>query len=195
MTIQSFTNKQTNKEAALTNSTKPSPLREPARPLNQLRGALGNQAFGRVIQAKLQISQPGDQYEQEADRVADQVMRMPDLAPVTLQPGGPPQISRLQRKCAECEEEEVQRQAMEGEMEKKKRKGASRPKKPPDRLLKSHPGCRRISMGCGVEEILYRSQFALTSNRASVETSARCGCIRTDGRRSRRGKSVLKPLL
>ena len=60
------------------NSTRLSPLRAPARPLHQLRGALGNQAFGRVIQAKLQISRPGDEYEREADRVADQVMRMPE---------------------------------------------------------------------------------------------------------------------
>jgi hypothetical protein len=29
-----------------------------------------------VVQAKLKISQPNDRYEQEADRVADQVMRM-----------------------------------------------------------------------------------------------------------------------
>src|SRR5690242_1254770 len=31
-----------------------------------------------AIQTKLTINQPGDQYEQEADRAADQVMRMPD---------------------------------------------------------------------------------------------------------------------
>jgi len=31
-----------------------------------------------ALQAKLTISTPGDQYEQEADRVAEQVMRMPD---------------------------------------------------------------------------------------------------------------------
>jgi outer membrane protein OmpA-like peptidoglycan-associated protein len=31
----------------------------------------------RKIQTKLQVSAPGDQFEQEADRVADQVMRMP----------------------------------------------------------------------------------------------------------------------
>ncbi|MCF6218060.1 MAG: hypothetical protein L3J62_11755 [Gammaproteobacteria bacterium] len=30
------------------------------------------------IQAKLKIGQPGDKYELEADRVAEQVMRMPD---------------------------------------------------------------------------------------------------------------------
>jgi outer membrane protein OmpA-like peptidoglycan-associated protein len=44
---------------------------------------LGNQAVQRfmewrAIQAKLKISQPDDKYEQEADRVADQVMRMPE---------------------------------------------------------------------------------------------------------------------
>jgi hypothetical protein len=31
-----------------------------------------------LIQPKLTISQPNDKYEQEADRVADQVMRMPE---------------------------------------------------------------------------------------------------------------------
>ena len=30
------------------------------------------------IQPKLKIAQPNDKYEQEADRVADQIMRMPD---------------------------------------------------------------------------------------------------------------------
>ena len=111
MTKQSFTNKQTNKEATMMNSIRTSPLRAPARPLHQIRSSLGNQAFGRVIQAKLQISQPGDAYELEADRVADQVMRTPDAAlaePVTGD--APPQISPIQRKCAQCEEESVPRQ-------------------------------------------------------------------------------------
>ncbi len=40
------------------------------------------------IQTKLAVSQPGDVYEQEADRVAEQVMRMPALV--------------IQRKCASC---------------------------------------------------------------------------------------------
>ncbi len=35
-----------------------------------------------VIQAKLRIGQPNDIYEQEADRVVDQVMRMPDKQPI-----------------------------------------------------------------------------------------------------------------
>ncbi len=33
-----------------------------------------------VIQPKLSVGQPGDVYEQEADRVADMVMRMPETA-------------------------------------------------------------------------------------------------------------------
>jgi hypothetical protein len=42
---------------------------------------------GNLLQTKLLISQPGDRYEQEADRIADQVMRMPesDLPPQVAQ--------------------------------------------------------------------------------------------------------------
>ena len=48
-----------------------------------LQRTIGNQAVQRLIksgalQAKLRIGQPGDVYEQEADRVADEVMRMPE---------------------------------------------------------------------------------------------------------------------
>jgi hypothetical protein len=32
----------------------------------------------RTLQAKLKIGQPGDKYEQEADRVADALMQMPE---------------------------------------------------------------------------------------------------------------------
>jgi hypothetical protein len=93
---------------------------KPARAENPLlaqQQALGNQAvqrlaqscpvfpsrcpFGGVchtcparVQAKLKIGKPGDKYEQEADRVAEQVMRMPE--PRTIQ-----------RACPECEEEET----------------------------------------------------------------------------------------
>ena len=55
----------------------------------------GNRYVQRVvagIQAKLVVGQPGDIYEQEADRVADEVMRMPE-------PG-------VQRQVEEEEEEE-----------------------------------------------------------------------------------------
>jgi outer membrane protein OmpA-like peptidoglycan-associated protein len=54
-------------------------------PLLELQRAVGNQAIRRLasssfIQAKLQISTPGDPSEQEADRVAESVMRMPEPA-------------------------------------------------------------------------------------------------------------------
>lgn len=50
-------------------------------PLLELQGSIGNQAVERLIrspyiQTKLQVSTPGDPFEQEADRVADTVMRM-----------------------------------------------------------------------------------------------------------------------
>ncbi|RIK56287.1 hypothetical protein DCC62_30550 [candidate division KSB1 bacterium] len=42
-----------------------------------LQQTLGNRATGRLIRAKLKVGQPNDQYEQEADRVAEQVTNMP----------------------------------------------------------------------------------------------------------------------
>jgi len=77
-------------------------------PVNQilfLQRTIGNQAVQRMVrsgalQAKLKIGQPGDMYEQEADRVADAVMRMPE-------PGVQRQV--------EPEEEELQMQPMEEE--------------------------------------------------------------------------------
>jgi Domain of unknown function (DUF4157) len=65
------------------------------------------------IQPKLPVSQPGDALEQEADRVADRVMRMPDPAAT---------VGVLQRQCATCEEEEgeqVQRKADGGAIEER----------------------------------------------------------------------------
>lgn len=56
-----------------------------------LQRAIGNHAVQRlfksgVIQAMLKIGPPNDIYEQEADRVADMVMRMPEPG-VQLKPG------------------------------------------------------------------------------------------------------------
>lgn len=49
--------------------------------------APSNQAYGQLVQAKLMVGAPGDPFERQADRVADEVMRMPEPA--------------VQRKC-EC---------------------------------------------------------------------------------------------
>lgn len=64
-----------------------------------------------LIQTKLKIGQPDDKYEQEADRTAEQVMRMPgsrlsssagdsSLANTTI-----PRSKTIQRVCATCSEE------------------------------------------------------------------------------------------
>jgi len=61
-------------------------FRSNSSPVNRilyLQRTIGNQAVQRMVksgalQAKLRIGQPGDVYEQEADRVADAVMRMPE---------------------------------------------------------------------------------------------------------------------
>lgn len=63
-----------------------SPASVPAHPVLGLQRTIGNRAVNRLLesgqlQAKLIVSQPHDPYEQEADRVADQVMRMPDPGP------------------------------------------------------------------------------------------------------------------
>jgi hypothetical protein len=65
-----------------------------------LQRLAGNRAVSRLIQAKLTVGPPGDRYEREADRVAEQVLSMPDRTPA---PGA--QSSTAQR---QEEEEELQ---------------------------------------------------------------------------------------
>jgi hypothetical protein len=54
---------------------------------------------GGAIQTKLAINTPGDEYEREADRVADAVTRTPEPGVATA--AAPAQVQRV---CAECEE-------------------------------------------------------------------------------------------
>jgi hypothetical protein len=65
---------------------------------------------GAQVQAKLRIGAVNDPAEREADRVADQVMRMPDAALVTKSSVAQGTVQRL---CAECEDE-LQRKAASG---------------------------------------------------------------------------------
>ena len=55
---------------------KASPPDIPLTPQNilNLQQTIGNQAFGHMIQAKSKIGQPGDKYEQEAERAAERHM-------------------------------------------------------------------------------------------------------------------------
>jgi hypothetical protein len=85
-------------------------LKSPADQIIFLQRTAGNQAVqhllkSRVLQAKLKISRPNDVYEQEADRVAEQVMNMPDPKIQRQQPHVTPLI---QRQVLEEKEEIVQ---------------------------------------------------------------------------------------
>ena len=65
-------------------------------------GCMQREDDRRTLQPKLVVGAPNDQYEQEAERVAEQVMRMPE-----------PRIQRVRPEC----EEELQRQPREEEEE------------------------------------------------------------------------------
>ena len=60
----------------------------------------GPTEFLPIIQAKLRIGAPNDRYEQEANRVADQVMRMPEQEPAMIDGLHGPET--VQRTCAAC---------------------------------------------------------------------------------------------
>ncbi len=75
-----------------------------------LQRTIGNQGVERLIrsgalQAKLKIGQPDDIYEQEADRVAEQVMRMPEPNILEKKECARESIN-IQRKCPRLEEYE-----------------------------------------------------------------------------------------
>lgn len=71
----------------------------PIAPLALLNRRFGNEGMRGILQAKLSVSDPHDSFEQEADRVADQVMRTPDARSVARSP------LQIQRVCSECEED------------------------------------------------------------------------------------------
>jgi hypothetical protein len=69
-------------------------------------------ALGNPVQTKLTLGAPGDMQEREADAIADRVMRVPDPAGST---------TTVQRKCAQCEEEEqVRRKGADEEKDEEK---------------------------------------------------------------------------
>ncbi|HVG90360.1 MAG TPA: hypothetical protein VNB54_02620, partial [Alphaproteobacteria bacterium] len=69
--------------------------------IRRLHATAGNRPAGRWLQTKLKVGSPNDEYEQEADRVADRIMRMADPA---IGMSAAPSV--IQRKCSQCEEEE-----------------------------------------------------------------------------------------
>src|SRR6185369_10247674 len=83
--------------------------------LLDLQRFVGSQAVQRLIlspyiQTKLSVSIPGDPFEQEADRVADKVMRMPESmivrrVPLAVREDDDEKKEVMQRACADCEHE------------------------------------------------------------------------------------------
>jgi hypothetical protein len=97
--------------------------RPPAAFASRLAVAPGPSAL--AIQRRLEIGEPNDRFEQEANRVADQVMRMADpqrARPLIRSADEAP--DRVQRLCAACEEE-LRRQPIEDEEDQLQMTGGS----------------------------------------------------------------------
>lgn len=137
------------RESKLTNDASRAVAPEPAREPNTLRGAgllsrnsrtasfhalqrsIGNQAVLRMLspsapalQTKLTVNQPGDRFEQEADRVADHVMHMAEPAPVSNIAGNTvvQRMCHCGGECESCKEQEhalLQRRSDEASIEGK----------------------------------------------------------------------------
>lgn len=88
-----------------------------------LQRTIGNRAVSGLIQAKLKVSQTGDEHEREADQVAEQVMRMPEtgrregLQRQTTEQRERPEDETVQLKAADV----LSRPKLEEDDERKKR--------------------------------------------------------------------------
>lgn len=93
--------------------------------MGSIRESVRSIVAGETLQTKLTVGAPDHQYEQEAERVADEVMRMPDAVVATSQAhdlghsgdGAGPlgnAAPHIQRMCPECEQE-LQRESEEAD--------------------------------------------------------------------------------
>lgn len=71
-----------------------------SQPASLNRATVRSESHSKTIQPKLTIGQPNTPYEQEANRMADQVVKTRQSQP-----------TQVQRKCAACEKDQIQRQA------------------------------------------------------------------------------------
>ena len=120
---------ETKRENKVSQTQKTGPSQSISSPVEQillLQRTIGNQAVEKLIksgalQAKLKIGQPGDIYEQEADRVAEQVMRMPEpKASNETGVSNPALKNSIQRKCPGCNKGTKVEKEDEGEKLQKK---------------------------------------------------------------------------
>jgi Domain of unknown function (DUF4157) len=64
----------------------------------RMQRLVGNHAVNEIIQTKLTVSTPGDRYEQEADRVADEITDFSNPTQTKISQG----LSGVHRKCESC---------------------------------------------------------------------------------------------
>jgi hypothetical protein len=93
---------------------------KPAHAANSSLTGWGNQLVQQMlrsgeIQANLTVNPSNDEYEQEANRVAEQVMRMPEPLNAEGAFSGRHIGIGIQRQCSECDEEELHRRPLEEE--------------------------------------------------------------------------------
>ncbi|OEU63494.1 MAG: hypothetical protein BA867_05000 [Desulfobacterales bacterium S5133MH16] len=118
--------KQSNSNSRVRRTKRLQSMDTPVDRILYLQRTAGNQAVSRLmksgaLQAKLRIGQPGDKYEQEADRVADAVIRMPE--PVMQRQVEPEEEETLQAKpLAEDITQLVQRQIEPEDFQQKEAK-------------------------------------------------------------------------
>ncbi len=100
---------------AIGNAKLPAGRTQFSHPLLSLQHTIGNYAVGQMIQAKLKVGRPGDQYEHEADHMADAVMRMPE--PFVQRRPQEEEDRMLRRQPKEEEDEMMRRQPVEEDEE------------------------------------------------------------------------------
>jgi Domain of unknown function (DUF4157) len=111
------------------------PAQAPPHALLQLQRKIGNRAVSRLVQTKLKVGQPGDVFEQEADRVADRVMRMPASADDGI-PTKRDSSGQLRPWCQSCAES-LGRRRPDDEQVRRKDAGPSTPATPDAQVLTS----------------------------------------------------------
>ena len=122
------------------------------------------------LQAKLTVNQPGDAFEQEADRMADKVTRMPAPAATGLRRGDGSALRRAADERLRRAEDDKLRKAEDDRLRKRRR---------PEKRARSRPGCRRRSRAGPAAESRCRAMSAGRWIWASTPISARSGCTAT----------------
>lgn len=177
------------------------PTQQPA-PLSPelaLHRALGNRSYGQYLQAKLTVNRPGDLYEQEADRVTEQVLRMPE--PVIQracdcdgtcasyqeeetsqrQPTAEPITPLMQRQEALESDEERDAEQVQRQVDDEEEEDVLQTKEKPGPMSETPPGTAlRIQAFRGggqpltaSERSFFEPRFGLDFSRVRVHTGAR----------------------